>query len=97
MINNVMPLTQSLGLADAAAIVNAGLGLAHLGRDDAVVGVTLRDVGLSSRRRFFMPDVYGPTVHPVLLPHTLMRERYALRKDGERQRKRENTELNQSL
>lgn len=48
-----------------------GLGLAHLRGDDAVVGVTLRDVGLSSRGRFFMPNVHRPTVHPVLLPHTL--------------------------
>lgn len=47
------------------------LWLAHLGGDDAVVGVTLRDVGLSSRRGFFMPDVDRPTVHPDLLPHTL--------------------------
>lgn len=43
----------------------------YLGGDDAVVRVTLRDVGLSSRRGFFMPDVHRPTVHPVLLPHTL--------------------------
>lgn len=43
----------------------------YLGGDDAVVGVTLRDVGLSSRRGFFMPDVYCPVVHPVLLPHAL--------------------------
>jgi len=51
--------------------------LAHLGGDDAVVGVTLRDVGLGSRRRFFMTDVHRPTVQPDLLPHTLMeRERY---------------------
>ena len=62
MINNVMALTP---------------GLAHLGRDDAVVGVTLRDVGLGSRRGFFMPDVHRPTVHPDLLPHTLTeRETY---------------------
>lgn len=44
---------------------------AHLGGDDAIVGVTLRDVGLSSRRGFFMPDVDRPAVHPDLLPHTL--------------------------
>lgn len=43
----------------------------HLGGDDAIVGVTLRDVGLSSRRRFFMADVDRPAVHPDLLPHTL--------------------------
>lgn len=58
MKNNVMVLTH-------------GLWLTHLRGDDAVVGVTLRDVGLSSRRGFFMPDVHCPTVHPVLLPHTL--------------------------
>lgn len=45
--------------------------LPHLGGDDVVVGVTLRDVGLSSRRGFFMPNVDRPTVHPDLLPHTL--------------------------
>ena len=66
LINNVMALTH-------------GLQLAHLGGDDAVVGVTLRDVGLSSRRGFFMPDVHRPTVHPDLLPHTLMeRETYTV-------------------
>jgi len=59
MMNSVMALTH-------------GLWLAHLGGDNAVVGVTLRDVGLSSRRGFFMPDVHRPAVHPVLLPHTLM-------------------------
>lgn len=58
--------------------------LAHLGGDDAVVGVTLRDVGLSSRRGFFMPDVHRPTVHPDLLPHTLMeRERERERCTGD--------------
>lgn len=55
---------------NAVALSNE-LWLAHLGGDDAVVGVTLRDVGLSSRRGFFMPDVDRPTVHPDLLPHTL--------------------------
>ena len=70
VINNVMALTQ-------------GLWLAHLGGDDAVVGVTLRDVGLSSRRRFFMPDVHRPTVHPDLLPYTLReREIYVERQNG---------------
>lgn len=58
MNNNAMALTH-------------GLWLAHLRGDDAVVRVTLRDVGLSSRRGFFMPDVHRPTVQPVLLPHTL--------------------------
>lgn len=47
------------------------LGIAHLRGDDAVVGITLRDVGLSSRRGFFMADVHRPAVHPVLLPCTL--------------------------
>lgn len=51
--------------------------LAHLGRNDAVVRVTLRDVGLGSRRGFFMPDVDCPTVNPDLLPYTLAeRETY---------------------
>lgn len=45
--------------------------MAHLGGDNAVVGVTLRDVGLSSRRGLFMPYVDRPTVHPDLLPRTL--------------------------
>lgn len=55
---------------NAVALSNE-LWLAHLGGDDAVVGVTLRDVGLSSRRGLFMPYVDRPTVHPDLLPRTL--------------------------
>lgn len=47
------------------------LMLAHLGGDNAVVGITLRDVSLSSWRRFFMPNVHRPSVHPDLLPYTL--------------------------
>lgn len=58
IINSIMALTH-------------GLRLSHLGGDNAVVRVTLRDVGLSSWRGFFMPDVHRPTVHPVLLPLTL--------------------------
>lgn len=61
---------------NAVAPPTHGLWLAHLGGDNAVVRVTLRDVGLDSRRGFFMSDVHRPTVHPDLLPHTLMETIY---------------------
>lgn len=48
--------------------------LTHLGRDDPVIGVPLRDVGLGARWGLPVPHVDGPAVHPVLLPRTLRTE-----------------------
>lgn len=42
-----------------------------LGGDYSVVRESLWDVGLGPRRGFFVPDVDGPTVHPVLFPRTV--------------------------
>lgn len=65
---------QEVEVSDSSELLKQVLGYEVperiLGGDDAVVGVTLRDVGLSSRRGFLMPDVHCSTVHPVLLPHT---------------------------
>lgn len=45
---------------------------AHLGGDDSVVGVSLRDVGLSTWGGLPVPHVDGPAVHPVLFSGTLL-------------------------
>lgn len=44
---------------------------AHLGGDDPVVRVPLRDVGLGAWRGFPVAHIDRPAVHPVLLPGTL--------------------------
>lgn len=44
---------------------------AHLGGDDSVIGVSLRDVGLSTWGGLLVPHVDGPAVHPVLFSGTL--------------------------
>lgn len=59
--------------------VTCGLRTAHLGGHNAVVGITLRDVRLSSWRGFFMPDIHRPTVHPDLLPNTLQKKEITCR------------------
>lgn len=66
------------------AALNYAPWVAHLGGHNAVVRETLRDVGLSSWRGFFMPDVDRPTVHPDLLPHTLTERKYIVKIQVER-------------